>query len=174
MRATRFQLSGSATACPVRSERWADTGQRGKDWQWLKSPYAARGFSGSPSRGPASNAAPPFKSSIHMVAAAGSSGGIVGALAPHVPENWNPKKAFQLDSLLMAKQFWAEVQQSGGRDPGYARRWTPATRSQMKQRCASRGSVPSTARQLWGKCSAVASHPKHRGSVGTGQPVRVA
>ncbi|HIF77741.1 MAG TPA: FAD-binding oxidoreductase, partial [Sulfitobacter sp.] len=29
--------------------------------------------------------------------AAGASGGIVGALAPHVPENWNAKKAFQLD-----------------------------------------------------------------------------
>ena len=40
---------------------------------------------------------------------AGSSGGLVGALAPHVPENWNPKKAFQLDSLLMAKEFWAQV-----------------------------------------------------------------
>ena len=26
---------------------------------------------------------------------AGASGGIVGALAPHVPENWNPKKQFQ-------------------------------------------------------------------------------
>ena len=37
----------------------------------------------------------------------GSSGGLVGALAPHVPENWNPKKAFQLDSLLMADGFWA-------------------------------------------------------------------
>lgn len=35
--------------------------------------------------------------------AAGSSGGLVGALAPHVPENWNPKKAFQLESLLMAE-----------------------------------------------------------------------
>ena len=39
--------------------------------------------------------------------AAGSSGGLVGALAPHVPENWNAKKAFQLDSLLMAAAFWA-------------------------------------------------------------------
>ncbi|MDP5364989.1 MAG: FAD-dependent oxidoreductase, partial [Paracoccaceae bacterium] len=29
---------------------------------------------------------------------AGSSGGIVGALAPHVPEQWNDKKAFQFDS----------------------------------------------------------------------------
>ena len=25
---------------------------------------------------------------------AGSSGGVVGARAPHVPENWNPKKQF--------------------------------------------------------------------------------
>ena len=54
--------------------------------------------------------------------AAGSSGGIVGALAPHVPEKWNPKKAFQLDSLLMSDTFWTEVEQSGGGTSGYARR----------------------------------------------------
>ncbi|MGJ8546350.1 MAG: NAD(P)/FAD-dependent oxidoreductase [Sulfitobacter sp.] len=53
--------------------------------------------------------------------AAGASGGIVGALAPHVPENWNPKKAFQLESLLMAETFWHEVAQTGGRNPGYLR-----------------------------------------------------
>ena len=52
---------------------------------------------------------------------AGASGGIVGALAPHVPETWNTKKAFQLDSLLMADSFWAEVVQAGGLDAGYAR-----------------------------------------------------
>ncbi len=52
---------------------------------------------------------------------AGSSGGVVGALAPHVPENWNTKKAFQLESLLKAGNFWAEVAQAGGVDPGYAR-----------------------------------------------------
>ena len=38
-------------------------------------------------------------------AGAGASGGLVGALAPPVPENWNVKKAFQLDSLLMAAAF---------------------------------------------------------------------
>jgi glycine oxidase len=54
-------------------------------------------------------------------AGAGSSGGIVGALAPHVPENWNPKKAFQLDSLLMAKGFWAQVEEAGSISAGYAR-----------------------------------------------------
>ncbi len=54
-------------------------------------------------------------------AGSGSSGGLVGALAPHVPENWNDKKAFQLESLLMAESFWADVQAVGGVDPGYAR-----------------------------------------------------
>lgn len=52
---------------------------------------------------------------------AGSSGGLVGALAPHVPENWNAKKAFQLQALAMAPDFWAGVAACGGRDPGYAR-----------------------------------------------------
>ncbi len=52
---------------------------------------------------------------------AGSSGGLVGALSPHVPEAWNEKKAFQLESLLMAEEWWGEVAQVSGRDPGYAR-----------------------------------------------------
>ncbi|WP_138936476.1 NAD(P)/FAD-dependent oxidoreductase [Roseovarius arcticus] len=52
---------------------------------------------------------------------AGASGGIVGALAPHVPENWNDKKAFQLDSLLMAEDFWRGVAEASGQSPGYAR-----------------------------------------------------
>ncbi len=52
---------------------------------------------------------------------AGASGGIVGALAPHVPEGWNAKKAFQLHSLLMAEDWWADVARIGGADPGYAR-----------------------------------------------------
>ncbi|SLN52769.1 Glycine oxidase [Roseovarius albus] len=51
----------------------------------------------------------------------GSSGGVVGALAPHVPENWNEKKAFQFDSLIMAEAFWAEVAEAAGQSPGYAR-----------------------------------------------------
>lgn len=52
---------------------------------------------------------------------AGSSGGHVGALAPHAPENWNAKKAFQLDSLLMAGEFWAGIGKASGLPPGYAR-----------------------------------------------------
>ncbi len=54
-------------------------------------------------------------------AGAGASGGVVGALAPHVPENWNEKKQFQLESLLMAEAFWADIAAQGGGDPGYMR-----------------------------------------------------
>ena len=53
--------------------------------------------------------------------AAGSSGGLVGALAPHVPEQWNDKKAFQFDSLMMQGTFWAEVADRSGMETGYAR-----------------------------------------------------
>ena len=53
--------------------------------------------------------------------AAGASGGIVGALAPHVPENWNAKKSFQKDSLLMAEAFWNEVESVSGQSSGYVR-----------------------------------------------------
>ncbi|MFV0411596.1 MAG: NAD(P)/FAD-dependent oxidoreductase [Paracoccus sp. (in: a-proteobacteria)] len=52
---------------------------------------------------------------------AGSSGGTVGALAPHAPDSWNQKKQIQLDSLLAARAFWADVAEAGGIDPGYAR-----------------------------------------------------
>src|SRR6056297_3598152 len=52
---------------------------------------------------------------------AGASGGVVGALAPHVPENWNDKKAFQFDALVMADAFWAEVEQVSGVTAGYGR-----------------------------------------------------
>ena len=52
---------------------------------------------------------------------AGSSGGLVGALSPHVPEAWNAKKAFQLESLLMAGDWWAAVEAASGLPSGYAR-----------------------------------------------------
>ncbi|SEP97474.1 Glycine/D-amino acid oxidase [Thalassovita taeanensis] len=52
---------------------------------------------------------------------AGASGGIVGALAPHVPENWNDKKQFQFESLMLAEAFWAGVEVAGGVTAGYGR-----------------------------------------------------
>ena len=51
----------------------------------------------------------------------GASGGPVGALAPHAPDNWNTKKAFQLESLLMAEDWWSVASEVGKIDPGYAR-----------------------------------------------------
>ncbi|MCY4304998.1 MAG: FAD-dependent oxidoreductase [Aestuariivita sp.] len=51
----------------------------------------------------------------------GASGGFVGALAPHVPENWNDKKRFQFDSLILAESFWQEVDQLSGLSSGYTR-----------------------------------------------------
>ncbi|WP_108484425.1 NAD(P)/FAD-dependent oxidoreductase [Oceaniglobus ichthyenteri] len=52
---------------------------------------------------------------------AGASGGIVGALAPHTPERWNEKKAFQFDSLMMAQGFWDSVAAASGMSSGYGR-----------------------------------------------------
>ncbi|GLK63144.1 FAD-dependent oxidoreductase [Paracoccus kondratievae] len=52
---------------------------------------------------------------------AGASGGHVGALAPHAPENWNAKKQVQLEALIAAEGWWTEVAAAGGVDPGYAR-----------------------------------------------------
>ncbi len=52
---------------------------------------------------------------------AGASGGIVGAMAPHVPDQWNSKKQFQLDSLLLAESWWHQAEVAGGSSAGYAR-----------------------------------------------------
>lgn len=78
----------------------------------------------------------------------GASGGIVGALAPHVPENWNIKKAFQLDSLLLAEAFWQKVEDAGDLSPGYARtgRVQPIADEAAHQMAVQRAQ---SARQLW-------------------------
>lgn len=79
---------------------------------------------------------------------AGSSGGLVGALAPHMPENWNPKKQFQLESLLMAEAFWAEVAAVSGLSPGYARtgRWQVLSDADAVDRARARAAE---AARLW-------------------------
>lgn len=51
----------------------------------------------------------------------GSSGGLVGALAPHTPDAWNDLKQFQFESLVMAEAFWAEIETVSGMTSGYAR-----------------------------------------------------
>lgn len=79
---------------------------------------------------------------------AGSSGGLVGALAPHVPENWNAKKAFQFESLIMAESFWSEVESTGGVSPGYGRlgRLQPIADDRTLSLAHQRAK---TARELW-------------------------
>ena len=52
--------------------------------------------------------------------ASGASGGIVGALAPHTPDLWLPKKQFQLESLLYSRSFWPEVEAISGLSTGFA------------------------------------------------------
>ena len=51
----------------------------------------------------------------------GASGGLLGALAPHTPDNWNEKKEFQLSSLLMQQEFWTEVNAISGLDAEYVK-----------------------------------------------------
>ena len=53
--------------------------------------------------------------------ASGASGGVVGALAPHVPERWNGVKALQFAGLVAAEGFWAEVEAASGMPTGYGR-----------------------------------------------------
>jgi glycine oxidase len=85
---------------------------------------------------------------------AGSSGGIVGALAPHVPENWNPKKQFQLESLLMAESWWPEVEAAGNEPAGYLRsgRLQPLPDARAVAHARARGAEAQTlwqGRALW-------------------------
>lgn len=79
---------------------------------------------------------------------AGASGGIVGALAPHVPENWNPKKQFQFESLILSRHFWAEVEAAGGHSAGYAAtgRLQPIADAPAQALATARAQ---TARTLW-------------------------
>ncbi|MEM9794729.1 MAG: FAD-binding oxidoreductase [Pseudomonadota bacterium] len=53
--------------------------------------------------------------------AAGASGGVVGALSPHVPDQWNPKKQFQLEALSSAAEHWRQIDAVSGIDSGYGR-----------------------------------------------------
>ncbi|MBR9863292.1 MAG: FAD-binding oxidoreductase [Rhodobacteraceae bacterium] len=78
----------------------------------------------------------------------GASGGIVGALAPLVPDQWNPKKQFQFDSLHSAANFWAEVDKTSGQRSGYGRigRVQPLQRERAKELAVARAEE---SRTLW-------------------------
>lgn len=80
---------------------------------------------------------------------AGASGGVVGALSPHAPEQWTETKAFQLRALLMAEDWWTAVARASGRDPLHARtgRLQPIADAAALARAEARAE---TARTLWG------------------------
>lgn len=78
----------------------------------------------------------------------GASGGFVGALAPHVPENWDEKKEFQLKSLAMSESFWKEVDGMSGGGSGYKRsgRVQPLVQQTVRDLTPSRSEAAKT---LW-------------------------
>lgn len=79
---------------------------------------------------------------------AGASGGIVGALSPHVPEQWNAKKQFQFESLLLAGRWWVGVEAASGLSSGYARtgRLQPLADNEAVRQALARAEQ---ARRLW-------------------------
>lgn len=81
--------------------------------------------------------------------ASGASGGVVGALAPHTPDGWNDKKAFQFESLLMAEAFWRGVDATSGLVSGYGRlgRLQPLADDRAVALAHSRGT---SAHERWG------------------------
>ncbi|MBN9669651.1 NAD(P)/FAD-dependent oxidoreductase [Roseibium aggregatum] len=52
---------------------------------------------------------------------AGSSGGLLGALMPHMPARWNPKKEFQFQALLSLERHIRELEEETGLTCGYRR-----------------------------------------------------
>ncbi|MCP5088749.1 MAG: FAD-binding oxidoreductase [Rhodobacteraceae bacterium] len=91
----------------------------------------------------------------------GASGGIVGALAPHTPEQWEPKKQFQFEALSEAASFWSGVDALSGQVSGYGRigRLMPLTSERTRALAEER---VDQANQLWqGKYdwTVLSSHP---------------
>jgi glycine/D-amino acid oxidase-like deaminating enzyme len=64
---------------------------------------------------------------------AGASGGFLGALMPHMPDNWNAKKQMQFDGLESLEHVVAELEEETGIDCGYRRcgRVMPVTNEKL-------------------------------------------
>lgn len=74
--------------------------------------------------------------------ASGASGGLLGALMPHMPTQWNGKKQFQFDGLVELEDLVAEIEAATGVSCGYSRvgRLQPLSRPEQlndaQERCA--------------------------------------
>ena len=53
--------------------------------------------------------------------ASGASGGLLGALMPHMPTQWYEKKQFQFEALIDLEPFAQQLEAESGIDCGYAR-----------------------------------------------------
>ncbi|MEM7289877.1 MAG: FAD-binding oxidoreductase [Pseudomonadota bacterium] len=64
---------------------------------------------------------------------AGASGGFLGALMPHMPDNWNAKKQFQYDGLSSIENAIAALKDDTGVDCGFHRcgRFMPLTHEKI-------------------------------------------
>ncbi|WP_086994410.1 NAD(P)/FAD-dependent oxidoreductase [Rhizobium sullae] len=51
----------------------------------------------------------------------GASGGLLGALMPHMPDKWNAKKQFQFDALVSLESEIAAIEAATGLSAGYRR-----------------------------------------------------
>jgi len=76
--------------------------------------------------------------SVHLVdrrhIGAGASGGVLGALMPHLPDRWNAKKAFQFAALVSIEAEIAALEAETGLSAGYRRsgRLIPVTKAQNR------------------------------------------
>lgn len=57
----------------------------------------------------------------NRTAGSGASGGLLGALMPHMPERWNPKKQYQFEALCDLANMVQEIEAETGMDCGYRR-----------------------------------------------------
>ena len=78
----------------------------------------------------------------------GASGGIVGALAPHTPDQWNPKKQFQFEALSSAGAYWTEVDALSGVSSGYGRIGRVVPLTSERERGLAEARIE-TARRFW-------------------------
>lgn len=65
----------------------------------------------------------------------GASGGLLGALMPHMPDKWNAKKQFQFDALVSLESAIGEIEAATGLSAGYRRsgRIIPLPKPHLRQ-----------------------------------------
>ncbi|MEO0946461.1 MAG: FAD-dependent oxidoreductase, partial [Pseudomonadota bacterium] len=79
---------------------------------------------------------------------AGASGGLLGALMPHIPTGWNEKKQFQFDALYELSEEVAALEEATGCETGYGRvgRLMPLRAERF---CALADDRGKAAREVW-------------------------